>query len=484
MGLSRRWWALWAPVLAFPVAVLGVLLLIPEWDREFGNSNFHFYVVSAVTVASAIAFAVVIGLIQSMKETRLLFLGLAFMSIASVFAVHGLGTPGHIHEVAHAEIGVSSWLSVFMGALFVALSVATLPRALDEAIKLFSWPVFGCMAMALGAYMGLAFVTPDWLSWVPTDARVVQLGVTAITMSLLGFAAFRYYQAFLFARQPSQWAMVCVVVMLLEVQASMTFGRFWMYSWWLYHALYASAFLLLFGAWALEVRRAGNIRVIAEALAMRDAVTQLNNGYAQPIAELVEAIEWKDLYTLGHVRRVASFAVMIGKEMGMSALELRRLALGAQMHDVGKIGVPDRILTKPSKLTEDEFEVIKEHATRGFDIARSVKALEPAAEAIYLHHERVDGTGYPLGLVGDAIPLHARIVSVADAYDAMTSGRAYQPAVDHDEAIRELRKSSGSHFDAEVVEMFACVMARLKDGDWQATSGTAVVQPSGKFQAA
>lgn len=462
MALSARWWVVWGPVLALPVAVLALLLLLPSLDYRFAGRTFHFYIVSGVTVAAALAFAVVVGLIQSMRETRLLFLGLAFMCIASVFAVHGLATPGHIHSVAYAEIGVSSWLSVFLGASFVALSAASLPKLIDDAVKRYSLPIFGFMALALGTYIGLAFATPDWLSWVPTTERPVQLGVTAFTISLLAFAAWRYYQAFLFARQPSQWAMFCVVVLLIEVQASMTFGRQWHLNWWLYHGLYASAFVVLFGAWAMEVRRAGNIRVIADALAMRDAVTQLNHGYSQPIAELVDAIEWKDLYTLGHVRRVANFAVMIGKEMGLSTLELRRLALGAQMHDVGKIGVPDRILSKPEKLTPEEFEVIKEHATRGYDIARGVKALEPAAEAIYLHHERVDGTGYPLGLAGDEIPLHARIIAVADAYDAMTSGRVYQPAVSHLGAIGELRRASGSHFDPEVVEHFAEAMARLE----------------------
>jgi HD-GYP domain-containing protein (c-di-GMP phosphodiesterase class II) len=298
---------------------------------------------------------------------------------------------------------------------------------------------------------------------VPTDERAVQLGVTALTMSLLAFSAYRYYQAYLFARQPSQWAMVCVVVLLIEVQASMTFGRFFLASWWLYHGLYASAFVVLFAAWALEARRAGSLRVIAEALSMRDAVTQLNNGYSQPIAELVDAIEWKDLYTLGHVRRVASFAVMIGKEAGLPTLELRRLALGAQMHDVGKISVPDRILQKPGKLTPDEFDVIKQHVIRGNDIAQGVKALEPAADAIYYHHEHFDGSGYPLGLAGHHIPLHARIVAIADAYDAMTSGRIYQPAVSHDEAMCELQRAAGSHFDPDLVQTFACVMARLRD---------------------
>ena len=177
--------------------------------------------------------------------------------------------------------------------------------------------------------------------------------------------------------------------------------------------------------------RAGNVRVLAEALSMRDAIAQLNHGYSQPIANLVDAIEWKDAYTLGHVRRVATFALMMGKELGLSTLELRSLALGAQMHDVGKIGVPDRILTKPAALTTEEAEVIREHVTRGYEIATSVLALSSVTDAIRFHHERYDGSGYPIGLEGESIPLHARIVAVADAFDAMTSGRSL-PAGDHD----------------------------------------------------
>ncbi len=304
---------------------------------------------------------------------------------------------------------------------------------------------------------------PNWTSFIPTDQRWVQLLSTSVTLSLLGFAAYRYFQAFLFARLATQWAMVCVLVLLMEVQISMAWGHFWHISWWLYHGMYAMAFVILFVSWAYEVRRAGNIRVVAEGLAMRDAVAQLNHGYSQPIAELVDAIEWKDLYTHGHVRRVASYAVMIGKELGLSSTELRRLALGAQMHDVGKIGVPDRILKKAGPLTDEEFETIKLHAARGYEIAQQVKALQPASEAIFFHHERVDGLGYPHGLRGEEIPLHARIVSVADAFDAMTSGRVYQPAVNHELALEELRRCAGTHFDALCVDAFALVLKRLDD---------------------
>jgi len=464
MSLDARWWATWSLVLGAPVAAMAALLFIfPGYDRPFGSFSFHFYAVSVVTLLAATACVFVIGITQSFRETRLVFLGLGFLSIAAIFAVHGLGTPGHIHDEPYAELRVSSWLSVTVGALFIYLSVAPLPEKAEAFVSRNGTYILGGVAGLMGAYIGMSLASPDWLSFLPYESREVQLAGTALTLSLLGFTAVRYLQAFMFARLVSQWAMFCLVVLLMEVQLSMTFGRYWSYSWWLYHGLYALAFPVLFGAWFLEIRRAGTVRALADALSMRDAVAQLSRGYSKPIADLVEAIEWKDLYTHGHVRRVASYAVMIGKELGLSSVELRNLALGAQLHDVGKISVPDNILCKPARLTDEEFEVIKQHVDRGYDIARSVKALDGAVDGIHLHHERWDGTGYPLGLTGDAIPLQARIVSVADAYDAMTSGRAYQPAVSDDAAFSELRRCGGTHFDPHCVEAFITALSKARD---------------------
>jgi HD-GYP domain-containing protein (c-di-GMP phosphodiesterase class II) len=465
MSLGARWWAAWTAVLGAPLVALAVLLYVaPGWDRSFGTMSFHFYAVSAVTLAAAIACVFVIGLTQSLRETRLLFLGLGFLSIAGIFAVHGLGTPGHFHDEAYAELRISSWLSVLAGASFIFLSSAGLPERVDEFVKRNGSLILGGTAAVIGLYIGLSFAAEGWTEFIPYEERGLQLTFTAATLTLLGVSAVRYFQAFLFARLPSQWAMFCLVVLLMEVQLSLTFGRYWQISWWMYHGLYGVAFPILFGAWFLEIKRAGNVRALADSLAMRDAMSQLTRGYAKPIAELVEAIEWKDLYTHGHVRRVASFSVMMGKELGLSTLELRNLALGAQMHDVGKISVPDSILTKAAKLTEDEFEVIKLHANRGYEIAQTVKALGPAAEAIRLHHERWDGSGYPLGLKGEDIPLHARIVAVADAYDAMTSGRVYQPAVGDEVAFEELRRCKGTHFDPACVEAFITALDKAKAG--------------------
>jgi HD-GYP domain-containing protein (c-di-GMP phosphodiesterase class II) len=465
MHLTWRFWALWAALLGAPVAAFLLLLTNPAWDKRWIETEFHFWAVSGTALAAGAACAIFIGRARSLRETRTIFLGLAFMSIAGIFAVHGLTTPGHIHASFQAELAVSSWLSVVAGAFFVACSAITLPEHADGWFRRNGSYVFGVIAAALGLYIGLAFVSPDWMAFIPYEDRRVQYGFTAVSMGLLAFSAYRYFQAFLFARLPSQWAMVVALVLLFEVQMCLTWGRLWQASWWEYHLLYGLAFVVLFAGWVIEAVRAGSLGVFADGLTMRDALSQLNRGYTQPLADLVDAIELKDLYTFGHVRRVAAYALITGQELKLSAGEQRKLALAAQMHDVGKIGTPDRILTKPGRLTPQEFEVIKEHVDRGFEIALKVKPLQPVAGAIRFHHEKFDGSGYPEGLRGDAIPLLSRIVAVVDAYDAMTSGRVYQPAVDHEAAVAELRRCSGTHFDPGCVEAFLTAMARRPAGE-------------------
>ena len=443
----------------------GLLLAFPEFDTSFGSASFHFYIVSGTAIAAAVACLVIVSTSKSLCETRMVFLGLAFLSIAAIFAVHGLGTPGHIHSEVHAESQVSAWLSVFVGALFIAASVATMRSKAEDWLKRNGKFLFVGVASALGVYILLFIATLDWLAWIPADERWLQLAMTAGTLTMLAFSAWRYFHAFLFARLISQWAMVGALVLLMQVQISLTWGQYWHLSWWLYHGTYGAAFLTLFGGWLIESRRAGSARVLSEALSMRDAIAQLGHGHSRQVADLVDAIESKDLYTLGHVRRVATFAVMIGKEMELATLDLRALALGAQMHDVGKIGVPDRILTKPSGLTDEEFSQIRKHSTLGHEIASRVSALGPATDAIRYHHERMDGSGYPDGLKGKEIPLHARIVAVADAFDAMTSGRVYQSAINDLDAIEELKRSAGSHFDPACVDSFVRALSKLSRVD-------------------
>jgi putative two-component system response regulator len=172
------------------------------------------------------------------------------------------------------------------------------------------------------------------------------------------------------------------------------------------------------------------------------------------LRSLAAAIEARDDYTGGHVERVAHYAAATGRELGLSPDELRALWVGALLHDVGKIGVPDSVLRKPTQLTPEEYEQIKRHPEIGARIMEGSSFLRPGHAAVLHHQERWDGTGYPLGLSGEEISLSGRIVAVVDTYDAIVSSRPYRSAATNDEALTELRRHAGSQFDPTVVEAF------------------------------
>jgi HD-GYP domain-containing protein (c-di-GMP phosphodiesterase class II) len=169
------------------------------------------------------------------------------------------------------------------------------------------------------------------------------------------------------------------------------------------------------------------------------------------VGELVDQVDAADPSQAGHAVRVAALATMLGSSIGMDAPELRQLRIGALLHDVGKILVPAAILQKVSPLTTSEASAIRRHTVYGGSILRKIPVLAFAAPVARWHHERWDGLGYPDGLVGNSIPLHARIVAVADALDAMTSVRAYRPAISLEQAFEELESQSGAQFDPLIV---------------------------------
>jgi HD-GYP domain-containing protein (c-di-GMP phosphodiesterase class II) len=170
------------------------------------------------------------------------------------------------------------------------------------------------------------------------------------------------------------------------------------------------------------------------------------------IRMLAAAIDEKDPYTRGHSDRVARYSLLIGRQLSLSPEDLDRLRISALLHDVGKIGVDDRVLKKPGSLTPEEFEIMKQHPIKGANIMRPVAQLKDMLPGIELHHEHVDGHGYPHGLKGDDIPLMARIIAVADTLDAMTTHRPYQSAMELEEALQLIRKKSGTKFDVAVAD--------------------------------
>jgi len=194
-------------------------------------------------------------------------------------------------------------------------------------------------------------------------------------------------------------------------------------------------------------------------------------SYDATIAALCQAVETKDYYTRGHCTRVSLASSMIAEEIGMGTERLRAIRYAGMLHDVGKLGVPTKVLQKEGKLTEEEIAAIQLHPMRGLEIVRGIDFLDEAFAGIMHHHERYDGKGYPMGLAGSEIPEFARIIAVADAFDSMTSDRAYRKAKPIEVAVAELRKNAGTQFDPEMVYAFIKALERKGWNPPQTVSG-------------
>ncbi len=190
---------------------------------------------------------------------------------------------------------------------------------------------------------------------------------------------------------------------------------------------------------------------------LKSAYDEIQDTYDVTLEALVAALDTRDTETQNHSLRVAQFAYVLADTMGIREPELSQFRWGALLHDIGKIGIPDAILRKPGKLTDEEYEVMKEHPDKGFRILENIKFLEPAREIVLAHQEKYDGTGYPAGKKGLEIPLGARIFSVVDTFDAMTSDRPYRKALPYEKARDEVLKFSGTQFDPEVVKAFCSI---------------------------
>jgi putative nucleotidyltransferase with HDIG domain len=211
-----------------------------------------------------------------------------------------------------------------------------------------------------------------------------------------------------------------------------------------------------------------NYQIHLEELAAQRAaeldktLEEIENSYRATLKALIQALETRDFETHGHSERVVTFSLRLGHEIGLGKHALKNLELGALLHDIGKIGVPDAVLRKPAALTEDEWNKMKLHPLHGQKILRNIGFLEAASRIVAQHHEKWDGSGYPFGLRGEEIDPGARIFAVVDAFDAMISDRIYRRGRSFEAALEELQRCAGTHFDPTIVEAFK----RVPREDW------------------
>ncbi|WP_027883139.1 HD-GYP domain-containing protein [Meiothermus rufus] len=273
------------------------------------------------------------------------------------------------------------------------------------------------------------------------------------------------------------WVNVSAVTYIIHLSSGLSLGKVWFenYSWlWASYLLQAPIGLLLAKAYQTPLIWGwGGFTVLFIMLLLYfsryywDEKVQLEKAFDNTIEVLIATLDAKDPFTRMHSERVAAISRDIGKRMGLDEGDLKRLTYAARIHDIGKLAVPDSILLKPKKLSKEEFDLVKKHPAKGLEVLHPMLHLlaKNVKHVILYHHERWDGAGYPMGLKGEKIPLWARIVSLADAYEAMTAGRSYAPAKTPQAALDEIMAHAGTQFDPQVVEAFKKVW--LEDPIWK-----------------
>jgi hypothetical protein len=207
------------------------------------------------------------------------------------------------------------------------------------------------------------------------------------------------------------------------------------------------------------------------AIVNADLYEDLKGFLVNTVRTLVSAIDAKDSYTAGHSERVNVVSMLLGNEMGLELRELEALYWGSLLHDVGKIGMPESILNKVGPLDDSEIDIVKQHPQRGWEMLHAIERLRHAAEGVRHHHERWDGAGYPAGLTGERIPLIARILAVADTFDAIVSNRSYRKGRSAAQALEVIESASGSQFDPDVVAALERLLPLLEKHKWVLMSG-------------
>lgn len=187
----------------------------------------------------------------------------------------------------------------------------------------------------------------------------------------------------------------------------------------------------------------------------------LSELFYKTIKSIAYALDAKDKYTHGHSMRVTLYSLALAKALDLNEELLEEIETTGLLHDIGKIAIPEKILLKPGKLTDEEFEIIKKHPELGENLVGGISKLKMISNWLKYHHERYDGRGYPEGLAGEQIPISSRIIAIADTYDAMTSNRSYRPALSHEEAISEIQRCSGSQFDPNLAELFISISEEI-----------------------
>jgi HD-GYP domain-containing protein (c-di-GMP phosphodiesterase class II) len=449
-------------------ALLGACAVVPAGLLHFLgpkevhiSSEVHFLPI-AFSAGFAAAAAVALTIVGTRRgDGRAVLVGTAFSVMAALLAVHGLTTPGLLAG-DNGVVAFSGAATIPVGGAVLALSALPDLRR-PQNVKPLLWLQGLLLALVIG--LGVAgIVAPSIVPGVPEARSTAAWILLAVGLAFYGMLGLRAGRTYLLTRRRADLLVVLgTVVLATALVASLIWG-YRDLGWWLGHLFELIGIALVGAPVALDLHRGAQSRALVGDLQATELVRSADAYLGPSVRALLVRLAEKDAYTETHTRNVALRAVQVGDELGLRHSRLRELAIGALVHDVGKLSVPTAILQKPSSLTNEEFDVIKRHPEWGWQLLRELGGFSKLASGLVLnHHERLDGSGYPRGLRGREIDFETRILAVCDVFDALMSKRVYREAWSRDDAMALLLRNAGTEFDPRCVEALERVLAR-EDG--------------------
>jgi HD-GYP domain-containing protein (c-di-GMP phosphodiesterase class II) len=449
------------PLLVLGIAAAGAPAVVEGavgHHRVSLTGTLHFYAVGFSSLVAAAAAAGLTAIGARRGDTRTVVVGTAFAVMASLLALHGFATPGVIVGM-NGVVALTGGATLPAGAVILAFSVLPLPRVLRSMRPLLV--VQGLLLVTILALGASALAWPALVPSVPAPSSREAVAVLALGMAAFVLLVVRATRTFLLTQRPLDLAVLVGIVWLATALVPALTMDYTNLGWWLGHELELDGILLVGIAVAVDLARAAQSRPLSGDLRGADLVAAEDVFLGSHVRALMVRLAEKDPYTERHTRRVALRAVEVGEALGLSGSRLRTLAIGALVHDIGKLSVPDAILKKPAGLADDEYAVIQRHPEWGAKLLAELGGFSDGVRSLVLnHHERLDGAGYPRGLRDEELDLDTRILTVCDVYDALISKRVYRDAWSHEEAMALLRREAGTAFDERCVIALAHVVER------------------------
>jgi HD-GYP domain-containing protein (c-di-GMP phosphodiesterase class II) len=432
-----------APAAGFVLARTGVLRV----SGAFDSPPTHVLSVGGAALAAVVAAMLMVYVARRENDARAGLVGVGFLVMAGLLLIHALATPEFIlgEYGRNATVGLAGALAVPAGGVVFAVALM-LPARRVAAPRLIARSA-GAALLTLVILGVIGIDHPELVPIVPVNVTPWSYVLLAPACFVYAWLARRTWHTYQFTRRITDATVAVGLVWLGTSIPVYLLSPVWSWLFWAGHALEASGFLAV----ALAVSRDLTLRtptlVLPRQTRAQDLLadeSQLLGGY---VKSLTDSLHDHDPTTLIHSRKVAQLAVQIGEHLDLPTNALRRLAVAGLLHDIGKLQVPEAILSKPGPLTDDEYHTIQTHPRAGADLLAHLRSFDEEIPVVLAHHERLDGHGYPNGVAGEQIPLEARILSICDVFDALTSPRPYREAWTRERALELIVKETGTAFD-------------------------------------